>query len=264
MIFSIFIWVLLIGRITKKNVAMVFASEGGYLIMLTIKYLYSMKKMILVFISAFVFFISNAQSEMIKDAFRRLPDGKAYKLTLATRDSMLEGKTYYPADNDSNETVAYNYGVSEFVKDYLYVSMSFETGQRATGMIEIRNFKLMNGNNMILVSKTGGVPGIVYSQQSIDAFIYEKNKPLTPYKKKILPGTDESMFMKPGIPDSVKKEILNNSNMTFDLSNEKLMLSLASSYISNKNELRKWLKGDTVYFDWIKDHFVISKMEFQY
>ena len=223
-----------------------------------------MKKMILVLISTFVYFITNAQSEMIKDVFRHLPADKAYMLTLATRDSMLEGKTYYPADNDSNETVAYNYGASEFVKDYLYVSMSFETGQRATDMIEIRNFKLMNGNNMILVSKTGGVPGIVYSQQSLDAFIYEKNKTLTPYKKKILPETDESMFMKPGIPDSVKKEILNNSNMTFDLSNEKLILNLASSYISNNKELRKWLKGDTVYFDWIKDHFVIGKMEFQF
>jgi len=223
-----------------------------------------MKKMILIFISTFVFFISNAQSEMIKDVFRRLPADKAYKLTLVTRDSMLEGKTYYPADNDSNETVAYNYGSSVFVNDYLYVSMSFETGQRATGMIEIRSFRMMNGNNMILVSRTGGVPGIVYSQQNLDAFIYGDSKTLTPYKKKILPETNESMFMKPGIPDSVKKEILNNSNMTFDLSNEKLILSLASSYISNNKKLRKWLKGDTVYFDWIKDHFVIGKMEFQY
>lgn len=223
-----------------------------------------MKKMILVFISALVCFISNAQSEMIKDVFRHLPADKVYKLTIATRDSMLEGKTYYPADNDSNETVAYNYGASEFVKDYLYVSMSFETGQRATDMIEIRSFKMMNGSNMILVSKTGGVPGIVYSQQNLDAFIYGKNKTFTPYKKKILPETDESMFMKPGIPDSVKNEILNNSNMTFDLGNEKLILSLASSYISNNKELRKWLKRDTVYFDWIKDHFVIGKMEFQY
>jgi len=223
-----------------------------------------MRKMILVFISTFVYFISNAQSEMIKDVFRRLPADKAYKLTLATRDSMLEGKTYYPADNDSNETVAYNYGASGFVKDYLYVSMSFETGQRASDMIEIRNFKLMNGNNMILVSKTGGVQGIVYSQQDLDAFIYEKNKTLTPYKRKILPRTDESMFMKPGVPDSVRKQILNNSNLTFDLSNEKLILSLASSYISNNKELRKWLKGDMVYFDWIKDQFVIGKMEFQY
>jgi hypothetical protein len=223
-----------------------------------------MKKMILVFISTFVCFISSAQSEMIKDVFRRLPADKSYKLTLATRDSMLEGKTYYPATNDSDETLAYNYGMSEFVKDYMYISMSFETGQRATDMIEIRNFKMMNGNNMILVSQTGGVPGIAYSQQNLEAFIYEKNKALTPYKKKILPKMDESMFMKPGIPDSVKKEILNNSNMTFDLSKEKLLLSLASPYISNKNELRKWLKGDTVYFDWIKDNFVVGKMEFQY
>ena len=220
--------------------------------------------MILVFISTFIYFISNAQSEMIKDVFRRLPTYKAYKLTLTTRDSMLEGKTYYPADNDSNETVAYNYGQSVFVKDYLYVSMSFETGQRATGMIEIRSFKMRNGNNMILVSQTGGVPGIAYSQQDLEAFIYGESKTLTLYRKKILPETDESMFMKSGIPDSVRKVILSNSNLTFDLSNEKLLLSLGSSYISTNKELRKWLKGDTVYFDWIKDHFVMGKMEFQY
>jgi hypothetical protein len=51
--------------------------------------------------------------------------------------------------------------------------------------------------------------------------------------------------------------------MTFDLNNEKITVSLDNDNLSNNNTLRKWLKGDTVYFDWIKDHFVISKIEFQ-
>jgi hypothetical protein len=200
---------------------------------------------------------------MIKEVFKLLPASKVYDLTVATRDSMLQGKTYYPGDNDSNEIAAYNYGMSVYVKDYMYVSLSFETEQRGTGMIEIRNFKTINGDNLVLVSQTGGIWGIIYDQGDLSTFIFSRDKNLVPYKKKILPATDEKIFMKPGIPDSVKKIILNNSNMTFDLSNEKVTLSLNNDYISNNKTLRKWLKGDIVYFDWIKGQFVISKIEFQ-
>ncbi|MFI5132604.1 MAG: hypothetical protein ACHQFX_21550 [Chitinophagales bacterium] len=222
-----------------------------------------MKRLALIFIPALAFFNANAQSEMIRNVFRRLPAYAVYDLTIATRDSMLQGKTYYPADNDSADILAYNYGTSDDVKDYLYVSMSFESGQRGSGMIEIRSFKMMSGVKLIMLSKTGGVWNVIYEQHDVSAFVYSKGKKLIPYEKKFLPATDESIFMKQGIPDSVKKAILNNSNMTFDLSSEKLMLSLNTDYISRTEILRKWLKGDRVYFDWIRDHFVISKMEFQ-
>ena len=223
-----------------------------------------MIKAVLVFISSLAYFISSAQSELIKEVFRLLPADKVYDFTIGTRDSMLEGKTYYPSDNDSDQIVAYNYGTSESVKDYLYISLSFETGQRATGMIEIRSFKMINGENLILVSQSGGVWQVAYNQHEISAFTYGKSKKLTPYKRKFLSATDESIFMRPGIPDSVKKKILNNSNMSFDLSEEKLMLSRNSIYLSDDTTMRKWLKGDLVYFDWIKDRFVPSKLEFQY
>jgi hypothetical protein len=223
-----------------------------------------MKKTALILLSALLFFRVNAQSGFIKNVFRLLPADKVYGLTIATRDSMLQGKTYYPADNDSLQIEAYNYGESDYVKDYLYVSMSFETGQRASTMIEIRSFKRLNGDSLILVSAAGGVWQAAYSQHDVSAFIYGKDKKLIPYKKKILPEADESLFIKPAAPDSIRKSILNNSNMAFDLSNEKVMLSLNSNYISNNKLLRKWLKGDVIYFDWIKDQFIVSKIEFQF
>jgi hypothetical protein len=92
-----------------------------------------MKKAVLVFISSLAYFISTAQSEMIKEVFRLLPADQVYDLSIATRDSMLEGKTYYPSDNDSEQIVAYNYGISLSVKDYLYISLSFETGHELPG-----------------------------------------------------------------------------------------------------------------------------------
>jgi hypothetical protein len=221
------------------------------------------KKTVLILISLSGFFFAKAQSEMIKKVFKLLPADKAYDLTVATRDSMLQGKTYYPADNDSTEIVVYNYGMSVYVKDYMYVSLSFETAQRATGMIEIRSFKTINGDNLVLVSESGGISGALYHQNNLSTFIFSRNNKLTPYKKKIFPATDEKLFMKPGIPDSLKKIILQSSNMAFDLHNKKISVSLNNDNISENKTLRKWLKADIVYFDWIKGRFVISKMEFQ-
>ncbi|HLG38621.1 MAG TPA: hypothetical protein VI461_03095, partial [Chitinophagaceae bacterium] len=71
-------------------------------------YLHSVKKLVLIFIPALAFVGANAQSKMIKEVFRLLPANKVYSLTIGTRDSMLQGKTYYPADNDSDEIAAYN------------------------------------------------------------------------------------------------------------------------------------------------------------
>jgi hypothetical protein len=215
-----------------------------------------MKHVALIFLSSFFCCVTNAQSKLIEKVFRLLPADKIYHLSVATRDSMLNGKTYYHASNSSSEIAAYNYGESTNVNDYLYVSFSFETDQGGSGMIEIRSFKMLNGDKLIVVSKSGGVWQVAYNQQDISFFIFDKYQKLVPYKKKILPAANENLFMKAGIPDSIKRTILNNSNMTFDLSHEKLMLALNSNYISNDEKLSKWLKVDEIYFNWVGDHFV--------
>jgi hypothetical protein len=212
--------------------------------------------------SIIAFFNAGAQSKMIKEVFRRLSANEVYDLTVATRDSMLEGKTYYPADNDSSSIVAYNYGYSPEVKDYMYVSMSFETEQRGSGMVEIRGFKTTKGNKMILVSKTGGVWQVAYNQHSLSAFVYDQNKRLIRYKKDLFARRDESIFMKAGIPDSVKKIVLNNSNMTFNLSLEKLTLELNSDYLTNNAVVVKWLKGNRAEFIWNNDRFIVFRVYF--
>jgi hypothetical protein len=94
-------------------------------------------------------------------------------------------------------------------------------------------------------------------------FTYCEDTELHPHTKKIIPAIDEKTLIRRGIPDSVRQVILNNSNMTFDPNDEKLTLGLNNYYISENKTLRKWLKGDRIHFDWIKDHFVISKLEFE-
>lgn len=199
---------------------------------------------------------------MIEEVFRLLPSGKMYGLTLGTRDSMLRGKTYYPADNDSNSIEAYNYGISTNVKNYMYVSMSYETAQRASGMIEIRSFKTTKGKNLVVISETGGVWPVNYQQNDLSAFIYDGKK-LIPYKERLFSSTDESIFLKPGIPDSVKKTILNNSNITFNFSTKNPILELNSKYLTDNAAIKKWLKGDFVEFAWAGDHFMAVKIGFE-
>ncbi len=226
-------------------------------------YLHPMKTCVLFFLLTSTIFNSNAQSKLIKEVFRLLPASEVYNLTLATRDSMLQGKTYYPADNDSEQIQAFHYGVFSYVRDYMFVSMSYETSQRVSGMIEIRSFKMTNGDNTIILSKTGGIYQVDYLQESLSSFIYTKNKKLIPNKKKFLPTADVNMFVKAGTPDSAKKAIVAISSVTFDLGDEKITLSLTTNYNANDSTIRKWLKGNRIYFNWVKDHFVISKMEFQ-
>lgn len=215
----------------------------------------------LVLIFAFGSIATRAQSKVIKTVFRLLPPALIYELTDITRDSILEGKTYYPSENDSNAVLAFNYGESIFVKDYLYISMAYETSQRGTGMIEIRGFK-MKEKDLIIVSGTGGVEGVNYQQQDISAFIYDGDSRLISYKAKIFPDWSEDLFLKSGVPDSVKKVIISNANLTFDFSNTNVFLSLKSSFLLDNQLYRKWLKGDCIRYKWTGKRFKAGPAHF--
>jgi hypothetical protein len=221
-----------------------------------------MKNEIIIFFSALSFHGGSAQSKMIKEVFMHLPADKVYEFTRPTRDSMLQGKTYYPVSNDSSSIEAFNYGKSELVKDYMYVSSSYESGQRGSGMVELRIFKTKKGDDLVLVSQTAGVWPIIYRQVEVSAFIYNRDKKMVPYKKKIFPAVNEEIFMKQGIPDSIKKLISNNSNCIFNLNSEKITFGLSSLYLSEQAIVRKWLKGDRVEFNWTGDQFVVNRIFF--
>jgi hypothetical protein len=226
-----------------------------------IRFTLSGKKTIALLVLVIVVLNTNGQSKKILEVFKLLPADQLFGLTKGTRDSMLKGKTYYPAENDSNSIEAYNYGISNLVKDYMYVSMSYETEQRGTAMIEIRSFKIKD-QDLILVSGTGGVWQVNYQQNALAAYIYDQHKKLVPYRKKLLPENQVSIFLKPGIPDSVKKMILNNANLTYNFSKEYPTLALNSQYLLNSPVSRKWLKGSEAEFTWTGDHFIINWIGF--
>ena len=218
-------------------------------------------KLAVTLIFLFASFGARAQSKMIKNAFKLLPASLVYGLSDAAKDSMLKGKTYYPSDNDSESILSYNYGKSKFVNDYMYISMSYETAQRATGMIELRAFE-MKDTKLIIVSNTGGVEGVNYQQNDISVFIYDLNSKLSPYKAKIFPDWSVNLILKSGTPDSIKKVIENNSNLTFDFSRKNVALSLNSPFLISNQEYRKWLKGDQIIYTWNGKQFIGGLISF--
>jgi hypothetical protein len=216
-----------------------------------------------VIIFAFGTISTRAQSKMIKTVFRLLPSAFIYNLTDVTRDSMLEGKTYYPSENDRNSVLAFNYGESIYVNDYMYISMAYETSQRGTRMVEIRGFK-MKEKNLIIVSSTGGVEGVNYQQIDLSAFIYDGDSSLISCKAKIFPDWSVDLFLKSGVPDSINKVIQSNINLTFDFSNTNVVLSLNSSFLFDNQLYRKWLKGDCIRYAWTGKQFKPGQAYFSY
>lgn len=204
----------------------------------------------------------DAQSKKILEVFKLLPPAFVFDLTRATRDSMLLGKTYYPPTNDSEIVEAYNYGNSNTVEDYIYVSLSYETTQRATALVEIRSFAKGKAQ-LVIVSRSGGIWRAAYHQQDLSAFLLSPASELTPYNQKIFPATDENVFFKKGIPDTVRKNILANANTCFDFSGTKVQLKLNANGMADRKGYESWLKGDCVEFTWTGDQFRISRIWFE-
>lgn len=227
----------------------------------TFSYAKPVRLPVLVSIFVFASLAAEAQSKMIIKVFRLIPSSLVYEMTDAAKDSLLQGKTYYPSSNDSESILAFNYGESVSVKDYMYVSMSYETSQRGSGMVELRSFD-RGGRKLIIVSTSGGVEGVNYQQQDISAFLYDGKKNLSPFKAKLFPDGSEDLFVKSGVPDSIRKVIVNNSNLTFNFSKEKVTLGLNSIFLHINREYREWLKGDQIKYTWTGKQFIAGSVSF--
>jgi hypothetical protein len=214
-------------------------------------------KLLLSLFVCFVFYTQpKAQSKWIKEAFCKLPAEKVFDLSLAARDSMLSGKTFYSADNTTEEIVAYNLCTSAVTMDYICVSLSFETAQRAEGLIEIRGFRKKNGQRLVLVSQTGGVRGVSYHQNGLYQFLYTNDGKLIQQSKVLLPRLDENILLRPGTPDSVKRKLRNNSNLHYDLHQMQISACLDADWLVNDPSIRRWLKDGCLYFVWQDDRFL--------
>ncbi len=103
-------------------------------------------------------FFSLLSAQDVKYFFKILPAFYIEDLNSPAKDSLLQGKNYYPANNDSEEVIVYKLEELDLKNNFLRVEMSYETGQNAFVSFELRSFKARNGNSIIVFSSSSGAP----------------------------------------------------------------------------------------------------------
>ena len=196
----------------------------------------------------------------IKYFFKLLPAAYTEELSAKTRDSILDGKSYYPASNDSDEIVVYQLAVIDLEKNWLRIEMSFESGQRAFRTFELRSFKTKTAKSIIVFSDFSGVPHISW-QNNLTVFSYSTvNKKMVKVSSPGLiskPGFKD--FLKANTPDSIIKKFEGYFSINYELgyNSNNIILSLYGNIYLE--EFHKWLAGDSIEFVWNGERFIKQK-----
>jgi hypothetical protein len=142
--------------------------------------------------------------------------------------------------------------------------MSFETGQSAFSIYELRAWKTTSQQFIIVYSEVSGAPG-VFGQGDLLVFEYGKDKTLRPAKQELLPSSmGLGDFLKSNTPDSVAGKYASYSNNSYNLMDAE---GEVTYYLYESFEAygidRKWLLGNVIAFRWVDDHFERSKPYFE-
>ena len=217
-----------------------------------------LKRTFILFFLFFSFQILSAQD--IRYFFKILPQSYTPELNAKTKDSLLEGKNYYPADNDKDQIIVYEMTQLDTLKNFLSISMSFKTGQRGFDKIEVRSFKAKSGNFIVVFSDYSGVP-VSFYQNNLSVFSYRKNKSLIKISSLgLISKVKLTDFLKPNTPDSIAKKFEIDCNISYHLDDENITLTLETYNFSAK--LYYWLLGDEIEFIWNGERFIKQKPKF--
>jgi hypothetical protein len=196
--------------------------------------------------------------------FKILPASYTEDLNASAKDSLLQGKNFYPADNDSLEATVYKLEELDTKRNFLRIGMSFETGQAGYVIFELRSFKTGNGNTFVIFSHVSGTSRSGFFQNSLVVFSYNKTKGLVNTNMLgLISSVSVRNFLRPGTPSSVIKEYDNNSSVNYELGYEGNITLRLYEFIDPENLDKKWLLGDAIEFVWTGDHFIRRKPVFK-
>jgi hypothetical protein len=198
----------------------------------------------------------------IRYFFKILPRSYTPEFSSKTKDSILQGKGYYPADNDSESIVVYKLERFDSVKNFLRIEMSFETGQRGFSIYELRSFKAKDGSPIVVFSNFSGAPHGA-DQNDLSVFLYTKaNKLIRTSSHGLIPKISLKDFVKPNTPDSIIKEYNGYFIMNYELGNRGDNISIYMHCDIYLEEFHKWQLGDTIEFIWNGERFIRQKPKF--
>lgn len=214
------------------------------------------------FVLLLILFPVFVSSQPMESIVKLLPKGCIPYLNNEQKTILLEKAVYELPGGDSEETIQYILD-TPVQKNYISFGFVFITGQNGFNTFEIKRFKKMNGNDLIIFSRFGGVTAMYY-QDTLKIFSCINGKLQENMKQDLLPQSISiNEFLKKETPASIRKRVENSSNTYYSLDPEKpdqIEFNLSFQFIPE--ELEKWLLGDSFIFVWNGNSFS-RKLAFQ-
>lgn len=214
-----------------------------------------MTKNIIPIVCVLILFVSDVNSQSVKEFFEALPSEYFNNFTSDEREKLLADNKFYPVDNDENFIEVYR--IVESTNDYLKVTMSFETGQRGFNTFELKRWTLNNGNYLFGISRVTGTP-VEFFQTDLSFFTFD-NYNFDKVTTNIPKNLSLYDFAKQKTPDQSIQEYSQYISLAVTFKKEekdifwRIHENMGGSDIDNS-----WLKGNAIRYTWNGKDFVKS------
>jgi hypothetical protein len=211
-----------------------------------------MKKYLLLFFYTVVYFFAECQTKQdMINAIRKL---HIEDISNDMKDTLFLGKPFYPSSNDSEYVEVYRLNIDTILKTAT-LTKDTEIGTRFYAHIQVKFFRVNTNQYKVLLAYESGV--------SITVNI-KTQKLLVDKKTQKFLYTNLEDFYRP-VNDSINLEY--HLLVTFNEENEdwfKYTIHTFNLSYYDDGFTEKHLKGDTIYYKWIKNKFIKLKPCFDY
>jgi len=201
----------------------------------------------------------NSNCQDMAGLFRLLPIAYTPELKNKGKEILIRKGEYTIPGGDSTDMEKYSIDTDR-TKNYLRCEDGYTTGQRGFSIIEIKKFKKLNGEFILVFSKYGGVP-VEFDQQEFKVFDIKKGK-LIESKENLIPNDiGLKNLLRTGYSDSLFTLIKNNTNSSFLLNSEtENEIEFRISSPLDIDDYKNYMIGNVILFTWNGQSFVKRKI----
>ncbi len=210
-------------------------------------------KPIIIYFSSLFFICQTYTSfgQTIRDVLQELPLIYTPELTNTAKDSLLKFGSYIII-TDRNDVGTAKYTNEGETEKYIRLVWSW-TPQNCFMVIELRMFKKINGDILVVYSRYAGSQAL-YGQRELRAFDFIDNKLTDNIEVKLPMTLDAKEYFKKDIPDSLLKYFADELNLSCNLDPEG---NDGIEYIAltQRTSMMDWMNLNPIIFVWNGESF---------
>lgn len=204
----------------------------------------------------FLFSTIKSDAQIIEEILLSLPAEFTPELTETAKDSLLQFSSYTIPGDDPREIM--EVAITEKSKEFIQLTYSFTTGQRAFVIIQIRVFRKRDDKPLIVYAKFGGLPR-AFDQHILKTYNFS-NGFLVETKEKLSKSIGVKEFLKPKVVDefAFDLEIMSTSYELNPEEKNSIEYKLESQIIYGKGEIENLIQTYDFLFTWNGETFILK------